>query len=1267
MAGFESFLEVLDNDPFEEYPTELRSFVTSDKFLGHPPLSQVQYDAVECMSQIYHKDDLKYFMESQEAEDFFKKYTKNEIILQLGKGCHDPLTPVYHPETGRWVPLKDHDGMVMSDRGVHEATPSFEEGQGMMYEVTFGNGMKEVVYEKHKYLAAKKPRIKDIADYEMVELCDLKPNDRVAWARNYTVNDPINLSDDLLEILAIGLNRFEVDGETLHFKVHYSKSYLAMTLQRKYGGIARYETATIQDIAVSGRIYNVLSAYGMLNDKRLPKELFKCDNETLARWVFQAYKFVGGIGRRSHSRHGFYFRTLPVELGQDFAHALMRIGIVPTYEEKEEIFMYGPNRTRVNIYVDAYPFNDMLANLMGLHLQWSNAHSKEVTKSAIVNDKYFFVPIKSIKQIGMGSYWTKTVPDTGCYVGNGPISANSGKDLLSTIAVSYVVYKLLCLKDPAVYYGQQSGNTIDIINIAINAVQARTVFFKNLKNKIAKCPWFNGKYSDTQDSISFIKSVTAYSGHSERESHEGLNLIMAILDEISGFGEGNPLNDATKSSENIYTAFWQAVMSRYPEEGKVALLSFPRHKDDFITRHYNDAVLEKEVIEREYTYIINPDLPETDENKLTIKWDEDHITSYKYPGVWAIRRPSWDVNPTKNIENYKVSFIKRYYDTLQRFACMPTDIASDTFFRNIAKIEKAMTVRNPVSPNRVIDESWKPDPNVKYYVHADLAQQQDKCAVAVAHVDRWTKIDTGHGRTETVPHVVVDMLAWWEPQKEGPVDLSEVKRWIMALRKRGLDLGLITFDRWGCLSADTLVYTDNGPAEIRELQPGDSVQTSTGWSKISAVRDTGPQEVFRIKTKLGYEIEATANHRTLTQDGWKETKDIKSGDKVLIKAPEVCGTSSVSDEQAYAIGALIADGWINDPKDRHLAFTTKDKCFADRLIHSLQVGFGYKNKPVVNVKNDIYSYHFWSKDTVAQMRELGVGRWKSDTKRVPKSVIKDESTYRAFLSGYIDGDGGVQSYTDKSGLVRYRLTTDSVSKRLSQEISYMMQALGINTSVTHLKRQDSHRDCYRVTAEGVEAVALIEMLDMSIERKSLVENYGETRKNRWKFTDGSKWLPVVSVNSAGIRDTFDISVVDEEFIANGIVTHNSFDLIRELNDRSFKAETLSVAKKHYEDFAMMLYEERVMIPLSSDLKDEMLALKVVKNKVDHPRKASKDLSDAVTGAIFNAISRTPRNIDQTIEIHTWTPEHTDEQQENVPWTPETRQEARDWLASMGVL
>jgi len=41
------------------------------------------------------------------------------------------------------------------------------------------------------------------------------------------------------------------------------------------------------------------------------------------------------------------------------------------------------------------------------------------------------------------------------------------------------------------------------------------------------------------------------------------------------------------------------------------------------------------------------------------------------------------------------------------------------------------------------------------------------------------------------------------------------------------------------------------------------------------------------------------------------------------------------------------------------------------------------------------------------------------------------------------------------------------------------------------------------------------------------------------------------------------------------------------------------------------------------------------NRVDHPRKSSKDLADAVCGAIFGAISHTPRDNSQEIEIHTF--------------------------------
>ena len=41
------------------------------------------------------------------------------------------------------------------------------------------------------------------------------------------------------------------------------------------------------------------------------------------------------------------------------------------------------------------------------------------------------------------------------------------------------------------------------------------------------------------------------------------------------------------------------------------------------------------------------------------------------------------------------------------------------------------------------------------------------------------------------------------------------------------------------------------------------------------------------------------------------------------------------------------------------------------------------------------------------------------------------------------------------------------------------------------------------------------------------------------------------------------------------------------------------------------------------------------NKVDHPRKKSKDLADAVCGAVFGAISHTSRDSNIEVEVHTW--------------------------------
>ena len=53
-----------------------------------------------------------------------------------------------------------------------------------------------------------------------------------------------------------------------------------------------------------------------------------------------------------------------------------------------------------------------------------------------------------------------------------------------------------------------------------------------------------------------------------------------------------------------------SVDSRFPDFGKVIMLSFPRFKDDYIQQRYDAAVAEKEVIIRSTTLKLDPDLPD---------------------------------------------------------------------------------------------------------------------------------------------------------------------------------------------------------------------------------------------------------------------------------------------------------------------------------------------------------------------------------------------------------------------------------------------------------------------------------------------------------------------------------------------------------------------------------------------------------------------------------------------------------------------------------
>ena len=378
------------------------------------------------------------------------------------------------------------------------------------------------------------------------------------------------------------------------------------------------------------------------------------------------------------------------------------------------------------------------------------------------------------------------------------LGKGSGKDYTSTIACAYVVYLLLCLKDPAVYYGKPPGDAIDIINIAINAQQANRVFFKGFNQRIEKSPWFQGRYVAKANMVEFDKEITVHSGHSESEAWEGYNVLVVILDEISGFElESTTGHAQAKTASSIYKMYKASITSRFPDFGKLVLLSFPRFKNDYIQQRYNEVIAEKEVVLRHNKFKVDPDLPDfTEGNEFEVEWEEDHIVSYKMPRIFALKRPTWDINPTRKIEDFTEAFYTDVTDALSRFACMPPD-ATDAFFKNRAVIEKAFDgIKQGVDSYGRFDDDFLPDPDKFYYVHVDLAQKHDHCAVAMSHVAGWVTMKIGDKYKEAAPKITVDAVRYWTPTASKSVDFTEVKDYILSLRSRGFNLKLVTFDRW---------------------------------------------------------------------------------------------------------------------------------------------------------------------------------------------------------------------------------------------------------------------------------------------------------------------------------------------------------------------------------------------------------------------------------------------------------------------------------------
>lgn len=438
------------------------------------------------------------------------------------------------------------------------------------------------------------------------------------------------------------------------------------------------------------------------------------------------------------------------------------------------------------------------------------------------------------------------------------VGKGGGKDRLVAILMARIVYLLLCLKDPCSYFQQGRDSHIDLLNLAYNAKQAHTIFFKYFLNTIQDKRCFEHLgFEPRVAEISFPKRITCYSGHSDEEAQEGMNLFFAVLDEIAAFNTDAELEQrlqrsarktADHSASALHKVVLSSVISRFPTTGKVVAISFPRYAGDYICELYDAAA--------------------------------------DQPWVYREKAATWEWNPTKTRADFNREFKRNPEEAAGKYACEPAE-AIGGFFKDTERRTYLWSTDPPPVPEAVAHdatlqyyEPWFKPQSAVYAVHIDLGISNDAAGFCLAHLgppvegffypchkqsvttvlNTCPKCEKAYAIPTVVPTVVVDVIQSFVPPPGGEIQISDLRKKIFHLQAMGFNIQMVTGDRFQSTDTMQILKARNLRCEIvsvdRTLEPYDTLRNLIYEHRILCYNDaTLRKELYRLVLINGRKVD----------------------------------------------------------------------------------------------------------------------------------------------------------------------------------------------------------------------------------------------------------------------------------------------------------------------------------------------------------------------------------------------------------------------------
>lgn len=378
-------------------------------------------------------------------------------------------------------------------------------------------------------------------------------------------------------------------------------------------------------------------------------------------------------------------------------------------------------------------------------------------------------------------------------------------------------------------------------------------------------------------------------------------------------------------------------------------------------------------------------------------------------------------------------------------------------------------------------------------VLSNFAERADTLNLSQPVLVKQSGINIENGR-----HLVIEQLSDI-PFVTNDLNLSEKRRMLMIT---GANMA------GKCVIGDTLVWTNQGLMPIQHLMPkamnADSfaplsnvtVKSSEQLQTASHFYYGGTQATIKIKTKYGFSIEGTHEHRVFVRDSegqerWCRLADLTPESAIIIdRHADLWGDrltlptlpndkphhntkhyalpEQMSEDLAYLMGLLVGDGSLTHKNTLHL--TTADEQLAQSFQDIIKKLFNY-----TVAKAPRYSYRISSLQIRQFLAVLGLDYVNALNKQVPHSILSaPKHIIAAFLQGLFDTDG----YANK----RYGNATLSTSSyRMAQQVQLLLLNFGIVASLRE-KKTKCHLN-YMVCMNGEDSILFHQRIGFRLERK----------------------------------------------------------------------------------------------------------------------------------------------------------------------------------------